>query len=1275
MAFTNSSGTPIKLTNNWWGTTIVSNITSIMFNNGSYSDFIPYRLFGPFDINKNSDTETLPVVSLITAQVSGYEINLTWEKTSGGDFHHYNIYHSTTPGTTNLSKADIIARIFNINSTNYTHNVPTNGLNYYYITASDNYPVYTNESWYSSHVSASAPHGGPFYVSTSGSDTNIGTFSKPFKTIQKAVDVMNSGITIPTCYIFPGIYSEQVMIVSNKNSGYMVLTKLSNAAPILNGSPPMNFAVKITNADKIIISGLEICKYSNGIIIEGHSISNIIQENTIYSNFWEGIFINSDLADNNIIRRNSISGPNQTCGILINEGDNNTILFNTINYNTFGIIVYGNSSYNNILKNTVYSNTARGIALDSGSSYNLIGTNNIYGWNQDYGISLSDTEDNTIISNKIYCNQAYGIYCWNFARDNDIVNNIIYSNNNSGIYLNSGMADFYLIKKNIIYGWNQDYGIRVLEGERNTIESNIIYQNSDSGIFLSGWSRDNIINKNTVYSNNSCGIWIDSEQADNNIISANSIYGLNQDNGIYILNGDNNTVNANMINYNEINGIFINGSGSSIIKYNNINNNIQGIYYTNSLSPVYQNNIASNTIGFLYKGSGLDEFSRNNIFNNAVNLSNTLPAAIKLTNNWWGTTIADQIQIKIKGQAGYSNFTPYRLFNKFNILENADNNRLPTVSSATCFLTSGQDVNLIWKKADNTLGDFVRYFIYRTNIPGYTDLSGNNVKIIIDDINTTNYIDNPETGTWYYYITALDNPQPPVGSIYTNESWYCAVKGSITIKPHTITITTNINYPNRIITGSTNNLPVLSFKITDEREHDFQTIKISNSGDMTNGRDIEYLKLWFDLNNDYNWDAGDVFITNAVWNISENKWIFSSLSVESGTNLLATIDIPSTAANGKNFRAKVLTSDTICEGGGTNINMVSNTGTITLNIPHKIEIIKTDIQSYQTSILKTNQPVLAFKYSDSYLDDLNKLKITLLGNIAVQTDIWNMKIFTDNGTIGQYDLSDIYVTNLYFSSNLNKWTNDALNINNFSGLLITIDTLPSFQQARSFRAGITSINDIQGSCSITASYTITNTGFITSDISSPSFAGVKSAKLINENTVQLQWDPAIDNCSVSSNIIYNIYMALTPGNFNFLNPDRSVTNITSINMPDLTIGQTYYFVIRAVDELNNEDINNNERSISVSGAKDDFSKVKIYPNPGYKNEILKIEDLTGKGIIKIFTISGNLIKKINFNSISGSKEISLNDLNLASGMYVFIFISDGVEIKRYKFVYMDKLRN
>src|SRR5688572_14576008 len=61
-----------------------------------------------------------------------------------------------------------------------------------------------------------------YFVSTSGSDTNPGTLVLPFKTIQKAADIMVAG---DSCFIMTGTYRETVVPANNGAAGNPIVFK------------------------------------------------------------------------------------------------------------------------------------------------------------------------------------------------------------------------------------------------------------------------------------------------------------------------------------------------------------------------------------------------------------------------------------------------------------------------------------------------------------------------------------------------------------------------------------------------------------------------------------------------------------------------------------------------------------------------------------------------------------------------------------------------------------------------------------------------------------------------------------------------------------------------------------------------------------------------------------------------------------------------------------------------------------------------------------------
>ncbi|MFZ4400723.1 MAG: T9SS type A sorting domain-containing protein [Bacteroidales bacterium] len=86
-----------------------------------------------------------------------------------------------------------------------------------------------------------------YYVAVTGNDLNSGSFASPFKTIQKAANVMQPG---DTCFIKAGIYRETV-------------------TPINNGTSTAHIVFKNYQEDKVIIVGTDSVSswvpYQNGI--------------------------------------------------------------------------------------------------------------------------------------------------------------------------------------------------------------------------------------------------------------------------------------------------------------------------------------------------------------------------------------------------------------------------------------------------------------------------------------------------------------------------------------------------------------------------------------------------------------------------------------------------------------------------------------------------------------------------------------------------------------------------------------------------------------------------------------------------------------------------------------------------------------------------------------------------------------------------------------------------------------------------------------------------
>ena len=118
-----------------------------------------------------------------------------------------------------------------------------------------------------------------YYVSTAGSDANLGGQSTPFKTIQRAVNIVPSGSTI---IVSAGTYNERPVILASKNN----LTLRADGIVIVNG-------FHISKNVGTVIDGFEITAKNStyiqgfGIWVQGNNC--VIQNNYIHDTAWGGI--------------------------------------------------------------------------------------------------------------------------------------------------------------------------------------------------------------------------------------------------------------------------------------------------------------------------------------------------------------------------------------------------------------------------------------------------------------------------------------------------------------------------------------------------------------------------------------------------------------------------------------------------------------------------------------------------------------------------------------------------------------------------------------------------------------------------------------------------------------------------------------------------------------------------------------------------------------------------------------------------------------------------
>lgn len=160
--------------------------------------------------------------------------------------------------------------------------------------------------------------GNVYYVATTGSDSNSGTQSSPWKTIQKAANSVSAGDTV---YVAAGSYGESVSITKSGSSSTSMITFIGSGETKLK-----TFSV---SGSYVAIKGFTLaatdCSWSGTIDISGDNC--LIDSNTIKDSTRQGIQVNYG-ADSNTLKGNIIARVHVN-GIMV-VGSNNVIDSNDI---------------------------------------------------------------------------------------------------------------------------------------------------------------------------------------------------------------------------------------------------------------------------------------------------------------------------------------------------------------------------------------------------------------------------------------------------------------------------------------------------------------------------------------------------------------------------------------------------------------------------------------------------------------------------------------------------------------------------------------------------------------------------------------------------------------------------------------------------------------------------------------------------------------------------------------------------------------------------------
>jgi len=383
-----------------------------------------------------------------------------------------------------------------------------------------------------------AQSGATFYVSKSGKDTNSGSYTAPWLTIQHAANSVSAGATV---YVETGVYNESVTFpASGTASNPITFESYPGETAVIDGTglsvSGTQGLINIVNQSYITVNGFEIRNYTTskaalapaGIWVTGSGsgvqlLNNLVHNITTTSEkngnaFGIAVYGTSGTPITDLI----ISG-NQVYSLKTGQSesvnvdgnvtyfsitnnivhDNDNIGIDAIGFEGVGPTGYDQAKYGEISGNTVYNisgihNPGEGNSYDAdglycdGCAYVIFERNTVH--NCDLNMEAAsehkahDSSYVTIRNNLFYDANTVGISIGGYASGvggSDhivIVNNSLYNNNtkNQGaefqIQHNAPPSNGNIFENNIVYAGSQNVWIySYVSGSTATANWNLYY--------------------------------------------------------------------------------------------------------------------------------------------------------------------------------------------------------------------------------------------------------------------------------------------------------------------------------------------------------------------------------------------------------------------------------------------------------------------------------------------------------------------------------------------------------------------------------------------------------------------------------------------------------------------------------------------------------------------------------------------------------------------------------------------------------------------------------
>jgi parallel beta-helix repeat protein len=280
------------------------------------------------------------------------------------------------------------------------------------------------------------------YVSPTGSDSNTGSSSSPFKTISKAAAVAKPGTTV---HVAPGTYygnvatktsgtsTNPIIFLSTTNWGAKVVGSGTEAMWTNNGNYVQIVGFDITGPGR-----LGILNYASNTLVAGNHIHNLTLSGGCTGSGGAGVVnatysgSNGDVIGNVVHDIGTPGGCNGVQGIYSSNAGGK--IMNNIVYrvSAYGIHLWHAASGTIIANNTVFANGSTGMG---GGIVTGVG-------DSPGGVQLVNTK---VVNNIVYNNPRASImqYCYSgvscIGSGNVVANNLVYGNG-QGISMKVGSA-------------------------------------------------------------------------------------------------------------------------------------------------------------------------------------------------------------------------------------------------------------------------------------------------------------------------------------------------------------------------------------------------------------------------------------------------------------------------------------------------------------------------------------------------------------------------------------------------------------------------------------------------------------------------------------------------------------------------------------------------------------------------------------------------------------------------------------------------------------------